>query len=114
MLPIVSRPSRLVSVPLDRDAAGLESRQEVLGTDAGGVTGRADSFRWSCRLAERIRLRRRESNLTGFSETGLFLHCRRKSHPRNTRVPLNTRSIAPNQPQQDVEFSGRFAAPDPG
>ena len=58
--------------------------------------------------------RRRESDLTGFLKTGLFLHFRRKSRPRNTRVPLNTRSIAPNQPQQDVEFSGRFAAPDPG
>ena len=58
--------------------------------------------------------RRRESNLTRFSETGLFLHFSRRSRPRNTRVPLNTRSIAPNQPQQDVEFSGRFAAPDPG
>jgi len=44
--------------------------------------------------------RRRESNLTGFSETGLFLNLRRKSSPRNSRVPLNTRSIAPNQPQR--------------
>jgi hypothetical protein len=44
--------------------------------------------------------RRRESDLTRFSETGLFLHFRRKSSPRNTRVPLNTRSIAPSQPQR--------------
>jgi len=44
--------------------------------------------------------RRRESNLTRLSETGLFLHFRRKARPRNTRVPLNTRSIAPNQPQR--------------
>ena len=44
----------------------------------------------------------------------LFLHFRRSPCPRNAHVPLNTRSIAPNQPQQDVEFSGRFAAPDPG
>jgi len=38
--------------------------------------------------------------LTGFSETGLYLHSGRKSRPRNTRVPLNTCSIAPNQPHR--------------
>jgi hypothetical protein len=45
--------------------------------------------------------------LTGFSETSLFSHFRRKSRPRNTLVPLNTRSIAPNQPQRDEDSAGR-------
>ena len=44
--------------------------------------------------------RRRESDLTRFPETGLSLRFRRESSPRDTRVPLNTRSIAPNQPQR--------------
>lgn len=51
--------------------------------------------------------RRRESNLTRFSETGLFTHVRRESRPRNTRVPLNTRSIAPSQAQHNEGTAGR-------
>ena len=59
----------------------------------------AESAEFRTTSGKRDWWRRRESDLTRFSETGLFLHFRRKSHPRNTRVPLNTRSMAPNQPQ---------------
>jgi len=62
--------------------------------------------RWKPELSEGW-CGREDSVLTAFFRSGLFEQFRERRHPTKTRIPLNTRSKPPNQPQQDIEFSGR-------